>query len=148
MYFETVEKMESAASSTVKSLIPEVDEDKTPRLGMIFSNIEEAFNFYNTYAEAAGFSIRRSSEKRVKNEVVWKQFAFFKGLRSEKVGPSSGAQRLVANTRENCGAKFQVRKNKHGGWIACKFVAEHTHILSIPCKTHTLRSHEEKIESL
>ncbi|XXG83162.1 hypothetical protein AAC387_Pa10g0981 [Persea americana] len=68
------EKLESAASSMSRIFIPEVDEDKTPRLGLYLHDLEEAYKFYNTYARAAGFGIRRGSDKKKRGEVYWKQF--------------------------------------------------------------------------
>lgn len=37
--------MEYAASLTMKSFILEVEDDTTPKLGMVFANVEDTFNF-------------------------------------------------------------------------------------------------------
>ncbi|XXG73625.1 hypothetical protein AAC387_Pa07g2512 [Persea americana] len=66
------EKMESAASSMSKIFIPDVDNDKTPQVGMCFHDLEEAFEFYNTYARVAGFGVRRGLDKKKMGEVCWK----------------------------------------------------------------------------
>ncbi|KAJ8627606.1 hypothetical protein MRB53_020913 [Persea americana] len=47
----------------------------TPKLGMHFDDLDEAYNFYNAYGKLAGFSIRKESTNRGKDgEVVWKRF--------------------------------------------------------------------------
>ncbi|XXG65614.1 hypothetical protein AAC387_Pa05g3271 [Persea americana] len=79
---------ESGASSTVRSFIPDVEEEITPRVGMLMDSIEEAYDLYNTYAKVAGFSVRKSSDARrmistQRNESV---NAFIKQLNTEKDG--------------------------------------------------------------
>ncbi|KAJ8639655.1 hypothetical protein MRB53_016349 [Persea americana] len=47
----------------------------TPKLGMHFDDLDEAYNFYNGYGKLAGFSVRKESTNRGKDgEVVWKRF--------------------------------------------------------------------------
>lgn len=65
--------MEPGAYSSVKSFIPKVVKHLTPKLGMSFANIEDAFNFYNSYAKVVGLSIRKGSKNKKKNVVVWKK---------------------------------------------------------------------------
>ena len=138
------EKLESAASSMSRIFIPEVDEDKTPRLGMYLHDLEEAYEFYNTYARAAGFGIRRGSDKKKRGEVYWKQFMCAKqGQRVEKEGGDFVSQKRVPYTRENCRAEIVVKKITSGHWVVNKFVEEHTHVLSTPRKTHMFRSHRK-----
>ena len=54
--------------------MPQVDEEKLPKVGQVFENIGDAYSAYNTYAKAAGFSIRRISEMKVNDQVVRKKF--------------------------------------------------------------------------
>ena len=54
-----IETLESGDSSMVKTCTPEVNLDMTPRVGMYFHSLEEVYEFYNTYARAAGFGVRR-----------------------------------------------------------------------------------------
>ena len=76
--------MTSSSSSFVHC--PVVDENMTPRLGMHFDDLDEAYNFYNAYGKLAGFSIRKESSNRGKDgEVVWKRFVCSKeGKTDEK----------------------------------------------------------------
>ncbi|XXG73186.1 hypothetical protein AAC387_Pa07g2146 [Persea americana] len=133
---------ESGASSTIISFVPDVEEELIPIVGMLVDSIEEAYNLYNIYAKAAGFSVRKSSDARRKNEVVWKKFVCSKeGQKVEKMCRTNVVQRRVTDIRENCGAELQVRRNADGQWVVCKFVIEHSHILSSPRKAHMLQSH-------
>eukprot|EP00268_Persea_americana_P039939 TRINITY_DN3957_c1_g1_i5.p1 TRINITY_DN3957_c1_g1~~TRINITY_DN3957_c1_g1_i5.p1 ORF type:complete len:268 (+),score=38.22 TRINITY_DN3957_c1_g1_i5:522-1325(+) len=138
---------ESGASSTIISFVPDVEEELIPIVGMLVDSIEEACNLYNIYAKAARFSVRKSSDARRKNEVVWKKFVCFKeGQKVEKMCHTNVVQRRVTDTRENCGVELQVRRNADGQWVVCKFVIGHSHILSSPRKAHMLRSHRSVIE--
>ena len=49
---------------------------RVPKLGMQFLSEEEAYSFYNKYAETVGFSIRRSSGHKVKNSSTMQQRTF------------------------------------------------------------------------
>ena len=118
--------------------MPQVDEEKLPKVGQVFENIEDAYNAYNTYAKAAGFSIRRSSETRLNNQVVRKKFVCSKeGCKKKRLG----GERRTSDTRENCGSYLQLKKMKGGYWTVFKIVVEHSHLLSTPKKAHMLRSH-------
>ena len=52
--------------------IPQIANDRKPEIGMKFTSIDDAFEFYNQYAREAGFSARISNSKRNKitKEVV------------------------------------------------------------------------------
>lgn len=142
-YCPRIENMDATSSSTVKSFVPEVDEPKTPKLGMVFADLDQAFNFYNSYAKDGGFSVRKSSNKIRNGETIWKQFVCSKqGHTDVKIQIINGVvQRRRSETREDCGARLQVKRIKPSEWVVSKFVAEHSHTLTAPYKTHLLRSH-------
>ncbi|XP_073152440.1 protein FAR1-RELATED SEQUENCE 5-like [Henckelia pumila] len=48
--------------------IPEVVDERKPKLGMEFGSVDEAFSFYNHYAREAGFSTRINNSKKDKNK--------------------------------------------------------------------------------
>ena len=77
------------------------------------------------------------------NFIYWKKFVCSKeGHRIEKACYNTVGQRRVMERRENCVAEFQVKKKKgDSSYSVCKFIAEHTHMLSTPHKSHMLRSH-------
>ena len=65
--------MDVASSSSSFVHYQVIDENMTPKLGMHFDDLDEAYNFYNSYEKLAGFSIRKESTNRGKDaEVVWK----------------------------------------------------------------------------
>jgi zinc finger SWIM domain-containing protein 3 len=51
-------------------------DERVPKIGMKFLLEEEAYSFYNKYAETIGFSIRRSSGHKVKNSSTMQQRTF------------------------------------------------------------------------
>lgn len=63
------ETLESAATFMIKTCIPKVDLDITPRVGMYFHSLEEVYEFYNTYARADGFGVRKGSDKKKRGEL-------------------------------------------------------------------------------
>jgi zinc finger SWIM domain-containing protein 3 len=50
---------------------------RVPKVGMNFLSEEEAYSFYNRYAEDEGFSVRRGSKHKVKNTNTIQQRTFF-----------------------------------------------------------------------
>ncbi|RYR19023.1 hypothetical protein Ahy_B03g063692 [Arachis hypogaea] len=46
-----------------------VDDKFVPKVGMTFTTLEDAENFYRNYAKAAGFSTRVRSTNRKENEI-------------------------------------------------------------------------------
>ncbi|XP_020421247.1 protein FAR1-RELATED SEQUENCE 5-like [Prunus persica] len=56
--------------------IPEVRNEKRPKVGMKFDSLDFVYDFYNRYALLAGFSIRRHSSGREKysKEILRKEF--------------------------------------------------------------------------
>ncbi|KAJ8627612.1 hypothetical protein MRB53_020919 [Persea americana] len=107
----------------------------TPRLGMHFDDLDEAYNFYNAYGKLAGFSIRKESSNRGKDgEVVWKRFVCSKeGKTDEKhwIGKEL-VQRHRMETRFDCKAKLQVKLDKSGGYVVFMFVPQHSHAPASP----------------
>jgi zinc finger SWIM domain-containing protein 3 len=49
---------------------------RVPKVGMQFLSEEEAYSFYNKYADTIGFSIRRSSGHKMKNSCTMQQRTF------------------------------------------------------------------------
>ena len=56
--------MDVTSSSSPSVHYPVVDENMTPKLGMHFDDLDEAYNFYNAYGKLAGFSIRKESTNK------------------------------------------------------------------------------------
>ena len=65
--------MQETAATNAKDHINEI----VPKIGMNFLSDEEAYSFYNKYAEVMGFSVRRGSKHKVKNSDTIQQRTFF-----------------------------------------------------------------------
>ncbi|KAK9669665.1 hypothetical protein RND81_13G146800 [Saponaria officinalis] len=50
--------------------IRKVEEEFTPRVGMEFDILEDGIQFYRIYAIACGFDIRKSSQKRFRDQII------------------------------------------------------------------------------
>nr|XP_015877510.1 protein FAR1-RELATED SEQUENCE 5-like [Ziziphus jujuba var. spinosa] len=127
--------------------IPQVAENRKPKVGQEFESIDGAHEFYIKYAKEAGFNVHSSSTKRCKGakKVVRKEFVCFKeGVSSIKDGER---KRCRGMTRENCKAKLAVVRSKTGKFVITVFVEEHSHPLSTPRRVHLLRSHRSVSEA-
>lgn len=56
--------MEPGTSSVMNSFISTGDDEKCPKLGMLFNTIDDAFDFYNAYARDVAFNVRKSLENK------------------------------------------------------------------------------------
>ncbi|XP_073034950.1 protein FAR1-RELATED SEQUENCE 5-like [Primulina eburnea] len=134
-----------------QQFIPQVANDRKPKIGMEFVSLEDAFSFYNQYAREAGFSARISNNKKNKitNEVVWKKFVCFKEGRTDEnwsnkqeKGDQPKNERARGEVRTGCKSKISIVKKQTGpNWIVSTFMESHNHPLSTPSKVHLLRSH-------
>lgn len=132
---------------------PQVDNDLIPKIGQQFATVDEVQNFYNTYGRAAGFGTRNySSKKSREGELIRKEYVCCKeGVSVQKpldqnpvVPNSATTTRKRGITREGCGAKLSVVKNREGGgFVVTQFVEGHSHPLTTPRRVHLLRSHRE-----
>ncbi|XP_074557556.1 protein FAR1-RELATED SEQUENCE 5-like [Curcuma longa] len=130
--------------------IPQVIDDRKPKIGMEFTSLEEAFSCYNQYAREAGFSARINSSKKNKmtNEVCYKTFVCFKQghtddqRNKQSTGDRQKRERVRGEIRTGCKSKISLVKKQNGSnWIITGFVESHNHPLSTPSKVHLLRSH-------
>ncbi|QHN79224.1 protein FAR1-RELATED SEQUENCE 5-like [Arachis hypogaea] len=112
-----------------------------PKVGMTFTTLEDAGNFYRNYAKAAGFSTRVRSTNRkgneIKNQLItcsreekWKS----KISPTEKTNPTAGL---------NCLTRIYIHTlNDVGAWIISKVVLDHSHPCC-PSKAEMLKQHRE-----
>lgn len=83
-------------------------------------------------------------------EVVLTRYLCSKeGTTDEKRSHQSGLVQRCRHMkmRENCKAQFQVKKDKSGGYIVCKFVREHSNVFTTPCETFMLRPGRRVMDS-
>ncbi|XP_074561432.1 protein FAR1-RELATED SEQUENCE 5-like [Curcuma longa] len=131
--------------------IPQLADDRKPKIGMEFLSLEDAFSFYNQYAREAGFSARISNSKKNKitNEIVWKKFVCFKEGHTDQIrrtkhekGDQKSKERARGEVRTGCKSYISLVKEQTGpNWVVSNFMESHNHPLSTPSKVHLLRSH-------
>lgn len=111
--------------------IPFAPDDLKPYVGMRFSTQEDAIEFYNAYANACGFSIRknwiRKSQKT--GEIIYRVVSCSKeGKRHEKYSKNMDRKRAPkAITRIGCLAMIGVARRSIDCWEIKKFEEKHCH---------------------
>ncbi|XP_021749463.1 protein FAR1-RELATED SEQUENCE 5-like [Chenopodium quinoa] len=121
-----------------------VPKELKPSLGMIFKDPEEGLSFYKAYANAAGFTSRKSTTKRKKNnkDIIAFQYGVcnkegFRAIRKpiaqqtvyEEGKVHITRKRLV--TRVGCNAHICMRYDA-GKYVVTHFKEEHNHLLYTP----------------
>ncbi|KAL3846337.1 hypothetical protein ACJIZ3_003740 [Penstemon smallii] len=120
-----------------------IPEDKIPRIGMEFDSEETAYQFYNEYARASGFSVRRSSvHKDCHQNIIDRIFCCScqgqRGYDKREVNFKSHRP----ETRTGCCAHMKINSRYTGKYTVVEFVADHNgHNLVSPHKVYFLRSH-------
>ena len=105
---------------------------------MVFGNVENAYEYYNSYTRSVGFSVRKQTLNRNKMGVVRKrQFTCScEGSYSKKTTP----QKKRDERRFEYEAMLEIRIDKNGKYVVTKFIVEHTHDLVPASSSHILRS--------
>ncbi|KAM0879255.1 hypothetical protein ACQ4PT_034350 [Festuca glaucescens] len=123
-------------------------DERVPKIGMKFLSEEEAYSFYNKYAETIGFSIRRSSGHKVKNSSTMQQRTFTcsrQGYRGDDKREDTFSYSRP-ETRCGCTARMKISL-RNGFYDVYEFEASHNHILAPGTMAHFLRSQRKLIEA-
>ncbi|XP_042503475.1 protein FAR1-RELATED SEQUENCE 5-like isoform X2 [Macadamia integrifolia] len=131
-----------------------------PRVGMEFDSLDKAFLFYNEYARAVGFSVRKGKTRKsnIDGSFLFRRFCCSKEGHSRtsrsndydelKQGKLDAPVKLGVNiqsvTRVGCSAKLDLKRMSDGRWVVQKFLEEHNHECARQGETHLLRSHRCK----
>ncbi|KAM0846990.1 hypothetical protein ACQ4PT_055318 [Festuca glaucescens] len=121
---------------------------RVPKVGMQFLSEEEAYSFYNKYAETIGFSITRSSGHKMKNSSTMQQRTFTcsrQGYRGDDKREDTFSYSRP-ETRCGCTARMKISL-RSGFYDVYEFEASHNHILAPRTMTHFLRSQRKVTES-
>ncbi|KAJ1392378.1 Zinc finger, PMZ-type [Sesbania bispinosa] len=109
-------------------------------MGLEFVTQHAAFKFYEEYAKAHGFVVRKDDiRKDFRGNTVMRKFVCNRqGLRNKKHFMRVDRKREHrAITRTNCGAKLQARFNrKKSKWIVVSFEEAHNHKLTPSVYVH------------
>ncbi|KAK7288512.1 hypothetical protein RIF29_01973 [Crotalaria pallida] len=111
-----------------------------------FASLEIAFQFYNEYAKAMGFSVHKHKSGRNSNgELMWKSFVCSRqGFKEAKEPVSVGRLKWEpwSNFRCGCEAEFRVYASSSScRWTVNMFREEHNHALMGKKFAGRLRSH-------
>jgi hypothetical protein len=108
---------------------------------MAFDSEDNAYDMYNNYAGAIGFSIRKSTTRHRPDGSLYQKHLVCSCEGYAKDDSSKGM------TRTGCGARIQFSVSKEGIWMVQKVVLEHNHYLASPNKKKNLRSQRRVTEA-
>ena len=118
-------------------------------MDMTFMTHDVAYDFYNSYARANGFSIRKNKVRYTKTEahhMRYRKFVYSRqGKRDSKLLTEEGhSRRLRAETHCFCEAHLTVKLDqKRGVWYVASFEDKHSHMLAGPDEVPFLWSHRK-----
>ncbi|XP_020274753.1 protein FAR1-RELATED SEQUENCE 5-like [Asparagus officinalis] len=112
-----------------------------PRVDMLFDSENDAYEFYNTYAENLGFFIRRSTLWTTsKNIVTRRTFVCSReGFREKKKGARE-VKSPRPETRIGCQACMTIRLTPNGRYRVTEFEPNHNHQLATVSTINMLRA--------
>ena len=140
---------------TTEVHIPEVSEEKKPRIGQTFETWKDAYDFYNIYAKEVGFSIRKDVSHKKKNTGVWtwKKFVFYKQGTKNLCHKKRKRDQINKDVRKRgivrCGCKAQLCITKNKDDERCHvtvFDEGHNHVPTAPSRIHLLRSQRKVLD--
>ncbi|XP_042396303.1 protein FAR1-RELATED SEQUENCE 5-like isoform X1 [Zingiber officinale] len=111
-----------------------------PRIDMLFDSENDAYEFYNAYAENVGFIVRRSTLWTSKNIITRRTFVCSReGFREKKKGAKE-AKCPRPETRIGCPACMTIRLTPSGKYRVTEFAPNHNHQIATVSTIHTLRA--------
>lgn len=115
----------------------------TPKEGMEFSNLEEAWNFWRFYGGKMGFNVRKhyANKSKKDNVVTSRRFLCSKQGHRENDKRDHLVIEPRSETRTDCPARMGITLNRSTGkYYVHDFIPEHNHILHYTECTHMLSS--------
>ncbi|KAL0462186.1 UNVERIFIED_CONTAM: protein FAR1-RELATED SEQUENCE 5 [Sesamum latifolium] len=111
---------------------------------MEFDSEEEAYNFYNEYAKAVGFGIRRQNIHKDANErIIDRTFCCACQGHGVKDKRDASVKSHRPETRTGCRAMMKINGRYNEKYKVINFIVDHNgHDLVSPSKTHFLRLHK------
>lgn len=133
-------KMEEKAESKEETMEAEPDPETEvvagpggePKVGMVFPDEDKAYEFYVSYAETAGFSVRKGwLDKTAKNVTKSQAYVCSKeGLRPKSTSIESKKSR--PETRTGCQAHMTIKITTSSKYVVTEFVPDHNHDREAP----------------
>jgi len=120
--------MVDVAAADVNPAIDSCDDNMLPKVNMLFDGENDAYEFYNAYAEKVGFFVRRSTLWTTsKNIITRRTFVCSReGFREKKKGAKE-AKCPRPETRIGCPASLTIRLTANGKYRLTEFVPNHNH---------------------
>lgn len=99
------------------------------KLGTEFETDEQAYRFYNKYAELVGFSIRKDwvNRSKVHGRVMSRKFTCSRQGHRKKDKRDVNVKKHRKETRTGCLAHMVVTRQPNGNYLVTQFEAEHNH---------------------
>ncbi|XP_042505004.1 protein FAR1-RELATED SEQUENCE 6-like isoform X2 [Macadamia integrifolia] len=115
------------------------EEPVPPGLGMEFESFEDAYEFYNKYAEKVGFGIRiRSSYFKKQSK---EKYAAVLCCSCEGFKRSLQSHNKRPEVRTGCQAMVRIKLRESKGWQVIEVKLEHNHVTN-PAGSQFYRSHK------
>lgn len=136
------------AAADVNPAIDSCDEMMLPKVNTLFDGENEAFEFYNSYAEKVGFFVRRSTLWTTsKNIITRRTFVCSReGFREKKKGAKE-SKCPRPETRIGCPASMTIRLTANGKYRLTDFVPNHNHELATASTIHMLKAKKIRREA-
>ncbi|PIN11928.1 hypothetical protein CDL12_15471 [Handroanthus impetiginosus] len=99
------------------------------RLGTEFESDEQAYGFYNRYAELVGFTVRKDwvNRSKVHGRVMSRKFTCSRQGHRKKDKRDVNVKKHRKETRTGCLAHMVVTRQPNGKYLVTQFEAEHNH---------------------
>src|SRR5438552_512003 len=110
---------------------------------MCFRSEKEAYDFYNSYAETQGFSIRRCHKKYRADGTLCSRYLLCSNEGVKVKHSTHVTKKEQATSRTCCTARLQFSITPEGIWKIQKAVLTHNHHMVTPDKRHMLRSQRQ-----
>ncbi|KAL6856120.1 hypothetical protein ACP4OV_018922 [Aristida adscensionis] len=138
---QNAEAVADVAAADVNPAIDSCDESMLPKENMLFDGENDAYEFYNAYAEKVGFFVRRSTLWTTsKNIITRRTFVCSReGFREKKKGAKE-AKCPRPETRIGCPASMTIRLTANGKYRLTEFVPNHNHQLATASTVHMLKA--------
>ncbi|XP_042483618.1 protein FAR1-RELATED SEQUENCE 5-like [Macadamia integrifolia] len=120
-----------------------LNDAREPQVGMLFNSEQEAYDFYNSYGRAMGFSIRRhtvNKSKKDKMTITSRRFVCSKAGSRQPDKRDNNVTNPRAETRTSCKAQMAICLGGDGKYMCREFVEEHNHDLHTDSTVHMMRS--------
>ncbi|XP_035832897.1 protein FAR1-RELATED SEQUENCE 5-like [Helianthus annuus] len=145
-----------------KRYIPDSPSSLTPAEGMLFDTVDDAYNFYKTYAEAGGWTVRKGTQHENRGIVINKYFFCskegqkdFRPVDTLVEQQSDRWVRRVPSKRTGCQAAIRIKLTDAKKYLLYHFIEAHNHDFVHEEDLHLLkenrginRAHEEMINKM